>query len=348
MKLHITLLLICMIGYASSALAQRDTIFYDKRWNSTPERKDAKYYRLLFETGYEATEVKDYYMDGTLQMEGLFVTTDTQMLSTAAYRLFRYGQFTYYYPDGKKESEGAFRYGQLDGEWTYYYEGSGKVSSVGKYKVGKEDSVWRYFDEEGKLTDLESYDNGVLDGYLGSFYPSGQVKEQSIFDKGERKGIREFFYPDGTLKKTITYLDGKEGEKVCYTNEGEKVGCEENEDSNNAPEVFRYVERIPEAPFNVNEYIGEHLRYPKEAIKDDIEGKIYVKFVVDEEGYITKVESVSPYENISLQAAAMNIVASMPRWKPGSQNGKNVKVYYTIPIAFRLEGGKSKKKKNRR
>jgi protein TonB len=102
---------------------------------------------------------------------------------------------------------------------------------------------------------------------------------------------------------------------------------------------MRYVERMPKASFNLNKWLGKNIHYPKKAQQEGIEGRVLCKFIVNEDGSIsdvTVIKAVSP----ELDAEAVRVLSRMPAWEPGMQNGKAVKVYFTIPIAFALEGSK--------
>ncbi|MFW6352289.1 MAG: TonB family protein, partial [Bacteroidota bacterium] len=105
--------------------------------------------------------------------------------------------------------------------------------------------------------------------------------------------------------------------------------------------VFFVVEDMPEFPGGdaaLHNFISQNIQYPSEARVKGIQGRVYVSFVVDTDGSIIEVRvvrSISP----SLDAEAIRIVKSMPRWKPGTQRGKSVQVSYTVPVNFVLEKG---------
>lgn len=101
------------------------------------------------------------------------------------------------------------------------------------------------------------------------------------------------------------------------------------------PVIFTYVEQMPEPSVNVPKFLGEHMAYPPKAERMNIQGKVIVKFVVDEEGNITNVEALTHLGG-GLEQEAIRVVKLMPRWKPAMQEGKPVKVYFTLPIGFHL------------
>jgi len=100
-------------------------------------------------------------------------------------------------------------------------------------------------------------------------------------------------------------------------------------------EVLSYTTEMPEFPGSIQEYLGKNLRYPAMARDNGIEGKVLVRFVIAEDGSVIRAEVVRGIGG-GCDAEALRVIGSMPPWKPGKQNGKPVKVYYTLPIIFRL------------
>ena len=103
--------------------------------------------------------------------------------------------------------------------------------------------------------------------------------------------------------------------------------------------VFDVVEQMPEYPGGqaaLFEYLSKNIKYPADAEKKKVEGKVFVTFVVDSDGKITDVsllKKVFP----SLDAEAIRVISAMPNWIPGRQKGQAVRVKYTVPIMFRLK-----------
>jgi protein TonB len=85
----------------------------------------------------------------------------------------------------------------------------------------------------------------------------------------------------------------------------------------------------------MRKYLAENIHYPDSAIEHNIEGRVIVKFVVNEDGRISDCEIVKRVDK-DCDEEALRVVKKMPRWKPGIQNGKAVRVYLTLPIVFKL------------
>lgn len=103
-------------------------------------------------------------------------------------------------------------------------------------------------------------------------------------------------------------------------------------------QVFDVVEQMPEYPGGMQalfEYLGQNLKYPGDAKEQKIEGRVIAIFVVETDGSISNVEVVKPVFP-SLDAEAVRVLSGMPKWKPGMQSGKVVRVKYTVPINFSL------------
>ncbi|SMO69936.1 outer membrane transport energization protein TonB [Saccharicrinis carchari] len=112
----------------------------------------------------------------------------------------------------------------------------------------------------------------------------------------------------------------------------------EEEETDDAP-VFFIVEEMPEFPggdTELRKYIAQSVKYPVIAQENGIQGRVYVQFVVGTDGGVTQVK-VARGVDPNLDKEAIRVVQSMPKWKPGKQRGKAVKVSYTVPINFVLQ-----------
>ena len=104
-------------------------------------------------------------------------------------------------------------------------------------------------------------------------------------------------------------------------------------------QVFDVVEKMPEYPGGqaaLFEYLSKNVKYPADAEKQKIEGRVLVTFVVNTDGSITDIEVVKKAFP-SLDAEAVRVISGMPKWTPGEQKGQKVRVKYTVPLNFRLK-----------
>jgi len=86
----------------------------------------------------------------------------------------------------------------------------------------------------------------------------------------------------------------------------------------------------------LRKYLAESIRIPAISGEINVQGRVFVNFVINKEGYVTNVKVARPFDPY-LDAEAVRVVKSMPRWKPGMQDGKPVNVRYTVPIIFMFE-----------
>lgn len=103
--------------------------------------------------------------------------------------------------------------------------------------------------------------------------------------------------------------------------------------------VYDVVEQMPTfpgGPAALMQYISNSTRYPKVAQANGIQGRVTVQFVVEKDGSISGVRTMKSVEP-SLDREAERLVKSMPKWNPGKQNGSAVRVYYFVPVVFRLQ-----------
>lgn len=104
-------------------------------------------------------------------------------------------------------------------------------------------------------------------------------------------------------------------------------------------DVYEVVENMPEFPNGgmaaLMKYLTDNIRYPEAAKKAGVQGRVIVQFVVDKDGSIKNVRTLRGV-NSDLDAEAIRVIQSMPKWKPGTQKGEPVKVKYTIPVMFRI------------
>lgn len=103
-------------------------------------------------------------------------------------------------------------------------------------------------------------------------------------------------------------------------------------------EIFVVVEQQPEFPGGTQElmkFLSDNIIYPSDAVKDKIEGRIIVTFIINKDGGVTDMNIVRGVNSL-LDTEALRVISMMPNWKPGLQRGKKVRVRYTLPIVFRI------------
>jgi TonB family protein len=117
-----------------------------------------------------------------------------------------------------------------------------------------------------------------------------------------------------------------------------EVGCVDNDT------VYNIVEQMPEFPGKekaMMEFVTHNIHYPEEAKEKGIEGRVFVGFVVEKDGSINEVKVLKGIGH-GCDEEAVRVVKSMPKWKPGMQKGKPVRVHYQMPFFFKLSDNQPK------
>lgn len=146
--------------------------------------------------------------------------------------------------------------------------------------------------------------------------------------------VIEIVEDDAQIEETIIASTDDTGPQIEIKNI-ENVVVEEPKEE----EVFMVVEKMPEFPGGMGElmkWLSKNIKYPAIAQENGVQGRVVVQFVVNKDGSIVDpqvIKSVDPY----LDKEALRVVKAMPKWSPGEQRGKPVRVKYTLPVMFRLQ-----------
>lgn len=120
---------------------------------------------------------------------------------------------------------------------------------------------------------------------------------------------------------------------------GQEVG-EESDSIYSTPQV---LPTFPDGTRGLMLFLQQNIKYPKQAIQDSIQGRVICQFVIDKEGNVTQQRVVKSSSSELLDAEAIRVVSSMPKWIPGQHKGNPVRVRFTIPISFSIPEAPVKK-----
>ena len=137
----------------------------------------------------------------------------------------------------------------------------------------------------------------------------------------------------------------EESELVSIEEMGEVVEISDNanivvEEVIEEEQVFQVVEQQPEFPGGMKalmKYLQENINYPRISRDNNSQGRAFIRFVVNSDGSIQGVEVLKSSGDIYLDKEAVRVVEGMPNWSPGKQAGKPVRVFFTLPVVFRLQ-----------
>ena len=131
--------------------------------------------------------------------------------------------------------------------------------------------------------------------------------------------------------------------RIVYAPNGDMVDWEDiyiDDEPTDTNEIYMVVEDSPQFPGGLQallDYLHDNIKYPESCRRDSIQGRVIISFVIEKDGSINSAEIVKGVHE-QLDAEALRVIDAMPKWKPGKQRGKTVRVKYAIPVNFRLDG----------
>ncbi len=311
-------LLLLFICAGLKVCASPTKIYYDKNWQET-KKKDATWYRIYtLENGIY--ELEDHFIDGPIYMTGFSTTL------TSNNKRYRVGSVIFYDHDGHKTREGNYDKGS---RWKYYYRGSDALMQE-RYG-GNDTSYTLIYDSTTRKLRSKSARRDSTVSLTWTYTDHDTIYSEDLPRvRGNDTSVTFTKFLGSTIKRK-EYFNHKKGsvEATCYDEAGKIVPCD------NTKSTFTYVEQMPKTLFNIQQYISKSLHYPKEARAAGIEGRVKIRFVVDDEGAVCDATVIDGIGH-GCDEEALRVVSEMPYWEPGMQNGMPVNVYFTLPITFAL------------
>lgn len=169
-------------------------------------------------------------------------------------------------------------------------------------------------------------DDSKLDGKYREWYESGQLRADVDYTHGKINNQALTYWKNGQLKTQGIYKNGKFKSGKDFDSSGKVTELA----------VFDEAPEFPGGEKALLEFISKNLLYSVELQEKGIQGQVLVRFAVAKDGSITNIELIKS-SNSGLNEEALRVVRSLPKWKAGIQNEELVKVYFTVPINFKLE-----------
>lgn len=284
-------------------------IYLDSLWKEIPEGNH-KYYRIIkdYFKEQESYKVYDYYNSNVLQMEGVY--KDKELT-------FQNGQFTYYYENGNKKTEGKIENAKNIGAFSQWYE-NGTKKVEGEYFENKQNlqndlKIINFWNNQNK----QLVTNGI--GLVTD------VSEDEI-TKGEIKdGLKNGVWASANSKTKISYIENYENGKFIS-------GI--TTDAENIKHKYEVIEKRPEPKNGYQhfyKFVSKKLKLPKTNQAD--KGRVILEFIIEKDGSITDIKVIksflTEYDN-----AAIDVLDKYKDWIPGQLRGISVRVRFSIPIVF--------------
>ena len=191
--------------------------------------------------------------------------------------------------------------------------------------------------------------NGVITDEAGRFslkVPAGTDLKVSAPNFGTMDLKVNPKYKNADYDVTLAAKDGKPN-SIMFSPaaDGQSVKVTVQTGDYNGEAIFTVVEKAPEFPGGAQamyKFLGENIKYPEAAAKANVQGKVFLSFVVTSEGEIKNIQVLKGL-GYGADAESVRVISKMPRWEPGMQSGRPVNVRYNLPIAYQLDDDGSKK-----
>lgn len=277
-----------------------DAQWYKKRYEDQLEPKSKV---ISAEYNFSVEKVND-----TLYLYKDYFTGNMQMTSYISFSdkklEVKNGLFKRMYDDGTLVAKGHYHSNEKEGFW---YEND----KHGRYKNGKRVGKWQSLREDSTLIVEMNYLDDKLNGRYIAYDSTGNVEYEELYEFGE------------LIESTKSDVAEVVEEMPRFP------GCED--------QGLEGKELKTCADTKMLTYVYSNLRYPKNAREYGVEGIARFQFVVDKEGNIVDIKTLWGLSG-EIKKECLKLIKSMPKWRPGYKNGEPVKVMYTLPIRFKLEG----------
>jgi TonB family protein len=218
------------------------------------------------------------------------------------------------------------------------FQSNGLKLNMGPFISERKQGIWYYYNKEGIIYCSKQYEQDI-EKYYTSYFSNGQKRKEVGVRKGEYDGLCTYYDKlgniilQGNYKKTI-----RVGDFQHFYPQGDSIIASIADTS--SKDSFLTAEIMPEFPGGegaMMKFIAYNLDYPKEAIERGIEGKIFIRFTVNKDGMIYDAMVMNTeILGYGCERASIEIIENMPDWSPGMSLGKPVKVYFNIPLRFKL------------
>jgi TonB family protein len=320
MKLPLTLtLLFC----ASFCFAQRQNVYFFKNNGARVLTRDsADFIRTVTvpDSGSTLYHMEEVYANGNKKFMGKYTAGDPPKFDGVKLTFFK---------NGNKESVTNYKNGSKTGDEISYFP-NGKLYVQKSYPDnGKPDNSFRddftivlLNDSTGKT--LMTNGNGYYQAYDTDF---SYVKEEGEMKDGKMTGTWKGNFKDDNITFTENYDNGALISGASVNKEGKTTT------------YIKSRMQMPEFEGGVQAfslYLGKNIKYPANARKYGVEGRVILSFSVEKDGTITDIKVIRSV-NPELDEEALRVLRKSPNWIPGTRFGLPVKVKYAVPIMFKLK-----------
>jgi len=226
------------------------------------------------------------------------------------------GPYREWYDNGQLWKEGAYENDKAHGVWTFYSYDNGTKSEYGAFEMGERTGKWITLDSLGGTTREQFYKAGKLHGECKIYSMDGQLAMTQQFEEGKKISEQRLLDDPDVYGSINDALDIQPYLKECENENAElRQNCTER----------KYLEAI-----------YKNIKYPALAREENVMGNVLIRFTLEKDGSISDIMVLRGVCEV-IEQECRRVMKYMPEWKPGMKNGKPVRVWYNLPIKFKLE-----------
>lgn len=232
-----------------------------------------------------------------------------------------------FYPDGNVIMRGLYKDKKLkvkQGLYTLYYP-NGNRRAFTSFTDNHADSIYMSWYSNGQLGDSGFIRQQVRTGLWKTWYSNGQIESSGSYNYGAPDGLWHWYHSNGYPATMEWYKDNKLQDLSCFDTLGVQTG------SNCRIEK----KPCPQGTDNFEAFIIEHLLYPNEALKKEIEGVVAFEFLITKEGRLTNINFTNE-AHVLLQEEVVRLLKSVKEWEPAVSHNRNVEYLYSYSVPFYL------------
>jgi len=368
--LFLLLLSAAYLNHVSAQTENEDSLkntkfYYFKKSGSLTDQRDSAYFTRIMTpdpAGNKLFILEDVYYNGKPRLNGKSLTPGPYFKGQ--------GDFKRYYPDGQVQETVTYENGKIIGRRTLYYA-NGKLQESATYADGKLTGERMTYYPNGNKQFIGRYANGGIALNSAQFFPNGKPYYTSVFDTtkkleiiGDAYGLAGNSTALNGYGTWVTYADTfkrvfskgpivnglKDGEWkgklsdtlttfVCVYKTGVLLSGTTYQESG---KVIHFTREEVEPTFKGGleafyKLLAANTRYPKQAKLDNIQGKVFLSFIIEKDGELDDIKVVRGIGGGCDEAAVEALKKTSEPWIPGSQYGLPVHVQYNIPLTFSLQ-----------
>lgn len=315
MKYILTIAILTCLFFNSFAQRQQNVYFFKKNGKEVKVRDSADYIRIIREpdSGKVNYELVEYYPDNRIKRTGEVSSFDKKTVLE--------GLVTSYFRDGVKESIMHYQSNKLVDTCIKFFS-NGRPEEVRYYDRSSKDSLYKII--QLYYSDGKPYLDEQGNGYVKRNISKDKTVE-GAYKNGRKNGLWKEYDFKNKIELEEEFVDGVF-----------KKGISKDENGNS--HTYTVKQQLPEFKGGIAEFykfLSKNLVYPPDARRNRIQGRVTISYEVNEDGSLSELKvlrSVSP----DIDDEALRVMKLSPKWQPGVQNGKPVKVKYSVPIVFSL------------